>query len=241
MRKPEITKQDQRKEHSIEAALFELDQKTCLLFNQFGIIHYFETLRACLRSPLSFAEYTRLVVGNSLAKYSAPVFCVRFPNKPVCRNLQRLQEAFTTFEKEQSLCSLLTCLIDATLLKDKSSWPVGHIVLIKKNLEPCLFYIGSAKPKLLLLIDFSQSRHASIIVLGASAYPDPLLVGRVPIIMQTIHEADTLNYSEQFIVKHDRGNMVSALWKIRGPARRVHSLLPPQNRSPRILSVALRK
>ena len=104
------------------------------------------------------------------------------------------------------MCSLLSCLLDATLLKDKSSWTVGHIVLTKKNLDPYLFYIGSSKPKLLLLIDCSQKQHASIIVLGASAYPAPLLVGCVPIAMQTIQEAETLNYSEQLIVEHDRGN-----------------------------------
>ena len=125
VRTAEITKQDQRKEHCIEAALFELDQKTCLLFNQYGISQYFESLRACLRSPLSFAEYTRLIIGSSLAKHSVPAFCAQLPNKPVTRDLQRLQEAFVTWERDRNLCSLLSCLLDATLLKEKSSWAVG--------------------------------------------------------------------------------------------------------------------
>ena len=99
-----------------------------------------------------------------------------------------------------------TRICDATRLKEKSSWPVGHLVLTKKNLDPSLFYIGTSKPNLLLLIDCSQKPHATVIVLGASAYPTPLLVGCVPIAMQICHEAETLNYSEQLIVEHDRGD-----------------------------------
>ncbi len=148
VRTPEITKQDQRKEHCIEAALFELDQKTCILFNRYGISRYFETLRACLRSPFSFDEYTRLTIGDSLAKYSVPSFCAQLPNKPVTRDLQRLQEAFVAWEREPTLCSLLSLLLDATALKGNSSWAVGHIVLTRKNLDPYLFYIGSSHPKL---------------------------------------------------------------------------------------------
>ena len=111
-----------------------------------------------------------------------------------------------TWEREPTLCSLLSLLLDATLLKGKSSWAVGHIVLTRKNLDPYLFYIGSSHPKLLLLIDCSHKPHASVIVLGASAYPAPLPVGCVPIAMQAIQEVETLNYSEHLIVEHNRGN-----------------------------------
>ena len=82
---------------------------------------------------------------------------------------------------------------------------MGHLVLIRKNCEPFLFYIGSPHPKLLLLIDCSQMSHASIVILGASAYPDPLSVGCVPIAMQTFHEAEALSVSEQLIVEFNRG------------------------------------
>ena len=178
VRTPEITKQDQHKEHCIEAALFELDQKTCLLFNRYGISCYFETLRACLRNPFSFDDYIRITISDSLARYSVPSFCAQLPNKPVARDLQRLQEAFIAWEREPALGSLLSLLLDATVLKSNSSWAVGHLVLTRKSLDPHLFYIGSAHPKLLLLIDCSQMPHASIVALGASAYSDPLPVGK---------------------------------------------------------------
>ena len=204
-RTPEITKQDQHKEHCIEAALFELDQKTCLLFNKYGISSYFETFRACVRTPFTFEDYIRITVSDSLSRYSVPSFCAQLPNKPVAIDMQRLQEAFRAWEREPSVCSLLSLLLDATALKDSTSWAVGHLVLTKKNLDPHLFYIGSAHPKLLLLVDCSQISHASIIVLGASAYPDPLQVGCVPIVMQSSQEVEALSFSDHLVVEHNRG------------------------------------
>ena len=112
VRIPEITKLDQHKEHCIEAALLELDQKTCVLFNRYGISSYFETFRACARSPFSFADYCRITISDSLAKYSVPTFCAQLPNKPVVKNLQRLQEAFVAWEREPGICSLLSLLLD---------------------------------------------------------------------------------------------------------------------------------
>ena len=41
--------------------------------------------------------------------------------------------------------------------------------------------------------------------LGATAYPEPLPLGSVPIAMQTIQRAGVLNYAEQFIAEHERG------------------------------------
>ena len=205
-RTPEITKLDQRKEHCIEAALLELDQKTCILFNKYGIGSYFDAFRACVRSPFSFADYCRITIGDSFAKYSVPIFCAQLPNKPVARHLQRLQEAFVEWDREPVMSSLLALLLDATILKNSSSWAVGHLVLIRKDCEPYLFYIGSAHPKLLLLIDCSRMSHASIVILGASAYPDPLSFGCVPIAMQSFHEVEALSFSEQLIVEHNRGS-----------------------------------
>ncbi len=193
VRAVEITKSDQRKEHCIEAALFELDQKTCLLFNQYGISQYFEAFRASVRGPLFF-EYVRLTVGNTQVKRSVPNFSALSPNKPVDSDLQRLQGAFAIWERSYCICSLLTRLLDATCLKEKSSWAVGHFVLTKKNLVPYLFYIGSAKPKLLFLIDCSQKHQATLVVLGATAYPEPLSLGSVPVAMQTIHNAGVLSF-----------------------------------------------
>ncbi len=57
VRTPEITKRDQHQEQCIEAALLELDQKTCMLFNRYGISNYFDAFRACVRSPFSFDDY----------------------------------------------------------------------------------------------------------------------------------------------------------------------------------------
>ncbi len=117
VRTPEITKQDQRKEHCIEAALFELDQKTCILFNRYGISRYFETLRACLRNFFAFADYIRITISDSLAKYSVPSFCAQLPNKPVARGLQRLQEAFVAWEREPTRYALFfhSCLMPQPL------------------------------------------------------------------------------------------------------------------------------
>ena len=205
-RMPEITKIDQRKEHCIEAAILELDQKTCMLFDKYGIGCYFDALRACVRTPFSFSDYCRVTIGDAFDKYSVPVFCAQLPNKPVIRHLQRLQEAFVEWDRAPVMSSLLALLLDATVLKNSSSWAVGHLVLIRKDVEPHLFYVGSAHPKMLLLIDCSQPSHASIVVLGASAYPNPLSVGCVPIVMQSFHEVEALSFSEQLIVEHDRGS-----------------------------------
>ena len=108
VRAVEITKSDQRKEHCIEAALFELDQKTCLLFNQYGISQYFEAFRASVRGPLSFEEYVRLTVGNTQVKRSVPNFSALSPNKPVDSDLQRLEGAFALWEGYFCLQTLLS-------------------------------------------------------------------------------------------------------------------------------------
>ena len=66
-------------------------------------------------------------------------------------------------------------------------------------------FIGSPHPKLLLLIDGSQMSNATIVVLGATAYSDPLSVGCVPFAMQSFSEVEALSFSDQLIVEHDRG------------------------------------
>ena len=123
-----------------------------------------------------------------------------------------LKEAFAIWERNHCTCSLLSGLFDASCMKEKSTWPTGHMVITKKNLIPNLFYIGSPRPKLLLLIDCSQKQQAMISILGARTYPEPLSVCRVPIVMQTIQKASALNYSEQLIA-------------VRGATRRMCYLL----------------
>ena len=157
-------------------------------------------------SEVHFRLMIIVTIGDSFAKCSVPTFCAQLPNKPVARHLQRLQEAFVEWDRDPAMCSLLVLLLNATTLKDGSSWAVGHLVLIRKDCEPYLFYIGSPHPKLLLLIDCSQISHVSIVVLGASAYPDPLSFGCVPIAMQSFREVEALSFSEQLIVEHDRGS-----------------------------------
>ena len=206
VRTPEITKQDQHKEHCIEAALLELDQKTCMRFNRYGIGDYFDAFRACVRTPFTFDDYCRITIGDSFAKHSVPTFYAQLPNRPVAKHLQRLQEAFVGWDREPVMNSLLALLLNAVTLKNSSSWAVGHLVLIRKDGAPYLFYIGSPHPKLLLLIDGSQMSHASIVVLGASAYADPLNFGCVPIAMQSFVEVEALSFSDQLIVEHDRGS-----------------------------------
>ncbi len=55
VRIPEITKPDQHKEHCIEAALLELDQKICMLFSRYGIGDYL------MLSELVFGLLSRLM------------------------------------------------------------------------------------------------------------------------------------------------------------------------------------
>ena len=205
-RVPEITKSDQYKEHCIEAALLELNQKACILFNRYGIGDYFDAFRACLRTPFTFEEYCRMTICEAYAKQSVPTFCAQLPNKPVTEHLQRLQKAFERWEREPAINSLLALLLDAVKLKNNSSWAVGHLVIVHKDGEPYIFYVGSPDPKLLLLIDSSQMSSVTMVVLGASAYSDPLCVGCVPIAMQSSREVDALSYSDHLIVEHDRGN-----------------------------------
>ena len=48
--------------------------------------------------------------------------------------------------------------------------------------------------------------HVSMVVLGASAYSDPLDLGCVPIAMQSFVEVEALSFSDQLIIEHDRGS-----------------------------------
>ena len=205
VRIPEITKPDQYKEHCIEAALLELNQKACMLFNRYGIGDYFDAFRACIRTPFTFDDYCRMTICEAFAKHSVPTFYAQLPNKPVAEHLQRLQKAFVRWEREPAIDSLLALLLDAVKLKNSSSWAVGDLVLIHKDGEPYIFYVGSPDPKLLLLIDGSQMSSVTMVVLGASAYSDPLSVGCVPIAMQFFREVEALSFSDQLIVEHDRG------------------------------------
>ena len=205
VRIPEITKPDQYKEHCIEAALLELNQKACMLFNRYGIGDYFDAFRACVRTPFTFDDYCRVTICEAFAKHSVPTFYAQLPNKPVAEHLQRLQKAFVRWEREPVINSLLALLLDAVTLKSSSSWAVGHLVLIRKDGEPYLFYVGSPDPKLLLLIDGSQMSSVTMVVLGVSAYSDSLSVGCVPIAMQFFREVEALSFSAQLIVEHDRG------------------------------------
>ena len=128
IRIPEITKQDQHKEHGIEAALLELDQKTCMLFNRYGIGDYFDAFRACVRTPFTFDDYCRITIGDSFAKHSVPSFYAQLPNRPVAKHLQRLQEAFVEWDREPVMNSLLTLLLNAVTLKKQlvmGNWALG--------------------------------------------------------------------------------------------------------------------
>ena len=87
------------REHCIEAALFLLDQGTCVLFNQYGVSQYFDSFRAVSRTPFSFDEYVRLTIGNTQVKWSIKSSSTKSPNRPVDCDLQQLKEASLMFEK----------------------------------------------------------------------------------------------------------------------------------------------
>ena len=93
--------------------------------------HVFEPLSRFLTTAGSLLV---MPLTSIVSQYSA-----RNYNKPVIRHLQRLQEAFVEWDRAPVMSSLLALLLDATVLKNSSSWAVGHLVLIRKGVEPHLF------------------------------------------------------------------------------------------------------
>ena len=94
----------------------------------------------------------------------------------------------------------------ATRAKETSAWPVGHIVVTKRNLIPFIFYLRSEIPNLLLLVDCSAQQEPFITILGASANKESLSIGSTAFPMQTIRSASSLNYADQFIAEHRHGS-----------------------------------
>ena len=132
------------------------------------------------------------------------------PNRPVQSLLDRLQKSFENFEKDRSVASFLTCLVDATALKQPTTWPVGHVVIVQNNRKPSIFYVGAAQPKLLLVVMWNQLENPWLGVLAATAYAESLTLGRVPIVCQEVHEVGCLDQVNQCFVE-----CLAGQWSIR--------------------------
>ena len=206
----EVSKTDKKRELAIEAAIYVIEQQACVLFEQHGIGQYFEAFRADIRRPFTCQDYVDLTFGPKQSKVTTETVTPFSPNRPVQSLLDRLQRSFETFEQDRSFASFLTCLVDATALKEPTTWPVGHVVIVQNNRKPSIFYVGTAQPKLLLLILWNQLENPWLAVLAATAYAEPLTVGRVPIVCQKVHEVGCLDQVNQCFVECLAGH-----WNIR--------------------------
>ena len=63
--------------HLSQVHLDEMDQGTCLLFNEHGATQYFDSFRAVSRTPFSFDDYVRLTIGNTQVKWGIKSFSTK--------------------------------------------------------------------------------------------------------------------------------------------------------------------
>ena len=206
----EVSKTDKKRELAIEAAIYVIEQQACVLFEQHGIRQYFEAFRADIRRPFTCQDYVDLTFGPKQSRVVTEKITPFSPNRPVQSLLDRLQKSFENFEKDRSVASFLTCLVDATALKQPTTWPVGHVVIVQNNRKPSIFYVGAAQPKLLLVVMWNQLENPWLGVLAATAYAESLTLGRVPIVCQEVHEVGCLDQVNQCFVE-----CLAGQWSIR--------------------------
>ena len=206
----EVSKTDKKRELAIEAAIYVIEQQACVLFEQHGIRQYFEAFRADIRRPFTCQDYVDLTFGPKQSRVVTEKITPFSPNRPVQSLLDRLQKSFENFEEDRGVASFLTCLVDATALKQPTTWPVGHVVIVQNNRKPSIFYVGAAQPKLLLVVMWNQLENPWLGVLAATAYAESLTLGRVPIVCQEVHEVGCLDQVNQCFVE-----CLAGQWSIR--------------------------
>ena len=90
---------------------------------------------------------------------------------PSLQAIEELKRAFTLWERQPTLCTIMAVLIAGSNLKKESSWPLGHVVLLPGQDAPQLCYIGDETPKLLLLVNAARPQVPETYVVEATAFP----------------------------------------------------------------------
>ena len=74
----------------------------------------------------------------------------------------------------------MSVCLAATQCKDRSSWQLGHVLLLPLGEEVHACYIGADNPQLLFLVDCRQVKCPQITVAAATAYKSGLNLGTTP-------------------------------------------------------------
>ena len=97
----------------------------------------FDGLRAPRFISFHFEDYAASVIGEDLSRLQQ--FACRFSQQcPSLQAIEELKRAFTLWERQSTLCTIMAVLIAGFNLKKESSWPLGHVVLLPGQNAPQL-------------------------------------------------------------------------------------------------------
>ena len=176
--KVRVTKAERRVQQGIDAALHKLEENQCVALKEKGLGRLFDGLRAPRFISFHFVDYAESVIGEDLSRLRQ--FAGRFPQQcPSLQAIEELKRAFTLWERQPTLCTIMAVLIAGSNLKKESSWPLGHVVLLPGQDAPQLCYIGDDTPKLLLLVNAARPQVPETFVVEATAFPSAMRFGEL--------------------------------------------------------------
>ncbi len=178
--KVRVTKRDRYIHHCVEAASHKLEGQFRAL-QSVGLV--FDGLRAAVNIPFHFDEYAAHIIGEEPSR-SRQLAVQRFTQCPNLRSIEALRVAFQKWVDQPSLCTLMTIFLAATACKEGSFWPLGHVLLLPGLEGTNVYYVGTAKPKLLFLVNACRPHAPEVYVAAATAYSGSVPLGIVPICCQ---------------------------------------------------------
>ena len=160
--KVRVTKAERRVQQCIDAALHKLEENQCVALKEKGLGRFFDGLRAPRFISFHFVDYAESVIGEDLSRLRQ--FAGRFPQQcPSLQAIEELKRAFTLWERQPTLCTIMAVLIAGSNLKKESSWPLGHVVLLPGQDAPQLCYIGDDTLRFFLLHSRASDKALSVI------------------------------------------------------------------------------
>ena len=176
--KVRVTKAERRVQQGIDAALHKLEENQCVALKEKGLGRLFDGLRAPRFISFHFVDYAESVIGEDLSRLRQ--FAGRFPQQcPSLQAIEELKRAFTLWERQPTLCTIMAVLIAGSNLKKESSWPLGHVVLLPGQDAQQLCYIGDDTPKLLLLVNAARPQVPETFVVEATVFPSAMRFGEL--------------------------------------------------------------
>ncbi len=173
-RTPKQTKQERYQFCCNQAAVHHLGVPLSQLLRSSGLEVCFDAFRAPVTATFQFEDYIRFLFGcqvSQLAAYNAG-------QGPSLNAANQIQAAFQRLEHKRTRIALLDCLLAAGCYNGESRWPVGHFVAFREGAQQGIYYLGSEKPKLILLIIEDQYGQPGMWMIGATAYRVPLEGGQ---------------------------------------------------------------